>query len=91
MSGGTDAVLRSEIRSFQLSTRNLLWISGLLDEIEKSVGPDHAEVFNRIRREGFSATGSMTLNGTPLSYSDLLPLLELLRQNAGAVTQVELE
>jgi len=91
VSGGTDAVLRSEIRSFQLSTRNVLWISGLLDEIEKSVGPNHAEVFNRIRREGFSATGSIIMNGTPISYSDLLPLLESFRENADAVTQVEVE
>jgi hypothetical protein len=91
IAGGTDAVLRSEIRSFRLSTRNVLWISGLLDEIEKSVGPTYTEVFNRIRREGFSATGSITLNGTPISYSDLLPLLELFRQESDAVTQVELE
>ncbi len=91
ISGGSEAVLRSELRSFRLSTRNALWISGLLEEIEAAVGPSHAEVFSRIRREGFSATGSISLNGTPIPYSDLLPVLELFRQKNDAVTQVELQ
>jgi hypothetical protein len=91
ISGGTDAVLKSELRTFRLSTRNAPWISGLLEEIEAAVGPNHTDIFSSIRREGFSANGIISLNGTPISYSDLLPVLELLRQEQNAVTQVELE
>jgi hypothetical protein len=91
ISGGTDAVLRSELRSFQLSTRNALWVSGLLEEIEAAVGPGYADVFTRIRREGLTANGSISLNGTSIPYSELLPLLDLFRQKSTAVTKVELE
>jgi hypothetical protein len=91
ISGGTEATLRSELRTFRLSTRNALWISGLLEEIEAAVGPSYTDVFAKIRREGLAANGSIMLNGTPIPYSDLLPLLDLFRQKSTAVTKVELE
>lgn len=91
ISGGGDAVLRSELRTFRVSTRNAPWISGILAEIEQAVGPDHAEVFNRIRREGLTTDGTMSLNGTLIAYNDLVRLLERLREKPGSVRSVVIE
>jgi len=91
VSGGGDALLRSELWTFRVSTRNAPWVSGILAEIEQAVGPDFAEVFNRIRREGLTADGTMSLNGTPIAYNELVRLLEHLREKQGSVKSVTIE
>jgi len=91
VSGGGDAVIRSDIRMFRVGTNNAVWVSGLLDEIEKAIGPDYVDVFNGIRREGLTTNGTMSLNGNPITYTDLLHLLDHFREDQGSVKSVEVE
>jgi hypothetical protein len=90
-SGGTDISVRSQIRSFTVSPRGIGSLSSLLEELERALGPEYRALFDQIRSSGLSPTGSMRLNGTSISRTDLSRLLNTLRTNPGAVSSVNLE
>jgi hypothetical protein len=91
VSGGTETMLRSEIRSFRVSTQGPGGISEILAQLESALGPAYKGVFDRIRAEGLTPEGTMYINGTSVSQSDLLNLISRFQQNPNAVNSVELE
>ncbi len=89
--GGTDLRLRSELRSFTVSatpTRSLQWI---LQDLEGALPAKYKPVFDQIRSQNLSPTGTYRLNGSPISVTDLLKVLNDLRANPEAVGIVNLE
>lgn len=91
-SGGTGSTYKSPIRSFTISDNGLAGPApSLLDELERTLGPQYRTVFDQIRSEGLSATGVMKLNGMPISRSELLAILNALRTAPGAVSSAVLE
>jgi len=92
VSGGSEVPIKSEIRSFRVplpggATSNL----GFLEELEKALGPRHRGVFDAIRAQGLFPDGGITRNGSTISQSDLLQLINLFRSDPDAVSSVELE
>jgi hypothetical protein len=92
IAGGAQSLIRSEIRSFQVSLPGAS-VQGysLLEELEGALGPQHKAVFDRLRAEGFVPEGTMSVNRSQISQSELFRLLNLFRSNPDAVIQVELE
>jgi hypothetical protein len=89
--GGTDLRLRSELRSFTVSstqTGSLLWI---LQDLEGALPAKYKPVFDQIRAQGLSPSGTYRLNGSPISVTDLLKVLNDLRANPESVGIVNLE
>jgi len=91
VSGGSEVSLKSEIRSFTVSSGQTSWDLGMLTELEGAIGPNHKAVFDQIRAEGLSPEGGMYLNGSAISPGDLLRLINLFRQNPDAVSTVGIE
>jgi hypothetical protein len=91
LSGGSEASLRSELRSFTVSSGPSAWDPGILAELERALGSSHKAVFDRIRAEGLSPDGGIFLNGSAISPGDLLRLISIFRQNPDAVGSVGIE
>jgi hypothetical protein len=92
VSGGSEVALKSEIRSFRIPLPGApAWNSSILEELEAALGPRYKSVFDRIRSEGLSPAGGISLNGSTISQSDLSRLLNLFRSNPDAVSLVEIE
>ncbi len=81
IAGGSDAVVKSEIRSFTVSSAS----SGqslddaLLRQLEEILGPKYKGVFDQIRAGQFKLTGKFSNNNLPVSQGEVLNLLNQLR------------
>jgi hypothetical protein len=91
--GGTQAVIKSALRSFTVAqqTTATAMVPGVLDELERALGPRYQTLFDQIRAGGLTETGILTLNGTGLSNADLQRILAYLRANSEVVTNASLE
>lgn len=89
-SGGTQAALKSELRSFVVAGNAGASVSSLLEELERTF-PQYQSLFDQIRAQGLSPSGSIRLNGSAISVGDLMALLNRLRLDPGAVTTLELQ
>jgi hypothetical protein len=58
--------------------------SPILRQLEELFGTRYPQIFEAIRDGGFSPSGSFILNGAPISQSDLLNMLNQLREKADA-------
>jgi hypothetical protein len=91
-SGGTSIGTRSPLRYFRVAEQGATQsVSSLLDELERALGPNYKGVFDQIRADGLSPSGTMRLNGATLSTSDLQQLLNQIRRNPDLVSSVVLE
>jgi hypothetical protein len=89
--GGVPRTFRSPLRSFTVSTGSAGLSPSLLDELERALGPRYQGVIDQLRAEGFSPSGTMRLNGSPISTTELMNILGVLRGNPDAVTSVVIE
>ena len=89
-SGGSDRIIRSQPRSFTVSSKGL-GLSDLLADLEQALGTKYKGVFTQIRAAGFSPAGGPRLNGATLSKADLAKLLNMLRSNPEKIATVVLE
>jgi len=89
--GGTDQVLRSDLRSFIVTTNGAGSLAAILDDLERALDPKYKPVFDQIRAGGFSPSGIFRLNGTPISPADLQNLINQLRTNPDAVLSVGIQ
>jgi hypothetical protein len=94
-SGGSDEEITSQLRSFTIS-RNAGVGAGnsalsLLDELERALGPQYAPLFDQLRKEGFSATGDIRVDGSAISSLDLLQILNRFRTRPESVLSVRVE
>jgi hypothetical protein len=89
--GGTNLELRSALRSFTISTTSTASLAWLLQDLERSLPPVYKPVFDQIRAQNLSPTGSYRLNGSPISLTELLRVLNEIRANPEAVGAVNLE
>jgi len=83
--GGTQAGMRSEIRSFTVSGRGAAGGSWL-DQVEQSLGARYKGLFDQIRVEGLTPTGTIRLNGTTITTAELLRVLNQIRSNPDAAS-----
>ncbi len=83
--GGTEHIFRSELRSFTVVSARLT-TSDLLDQLEQALGPKYRGLFDQIRAEGLTPSNAVRLNGSPISTTDLLRLLNQLRSNPDAAS-----
>lgn len=90
ITGGTTAVLKSSLRSFTVASTEAQTMSSILDELARIL-PQYRSLFDEIKVQGFTTAGTLRLNGSIISVSDLQRLLNKLRLNPDAVTSVELE
>jgi hypothetical protein len=88
LTGGGEATTRSELRSFTVASGGGSNISLLLSQLERALGPKYRSLFDTIRAEELSPTGSIRLNGSSISVSDLLGLLTQIQNNPDAVSAV---
>lgn len=91
VAGGTSLQLRSQPRSFTVSTSRRNSIAWLLQELESALPTTWKPVFDRIRAEGLSPSGTFRFNGSPISITDLLKVLNDIRSNPESVSAVNLE
>ncbi len=89
--GGTNNELKSQLRSFTVSTARSTDLSWILQELESSLPPNWKPVFDQIRSQNLSPTGTIRLNGSPISIGDLLKVLGDIRTNPEAVSSVDFE
>jgi hypothetical protein len=89
--GGTDLKLRSELRSFAVSTTRKSSLAWLLADLEGALPPTYKPVFDQIRAQNLSPSGTFRLNGSPISLADLLRVLNDLRANPESIGLVNLE
>ena len=83
--GGTEHIFRSELRSFTVASSRVA-TSDLLDQLEQALGSKYRGLFDQIRAEGLTPSSAFRLNGTPVSATDLLRVLNQLRNNPDAVS-----
>jgi hypothetical protein len=89
--GGTNNELKSQLRSFTISTSRSTNLSWILQELESSLPPNWKPVFEQIRSQNLSPTGTIRLNGSPISIGDLLKVLSDFRTNPETVSSVDFE
>jgi hypothetical protein len=89
--GGSTRTLRSPLRAFTVVTGPAGLSPSLLDELERALGPRYQSVFDRIRSEGLTSTGTIRLNGTIITVGELVSILNTLRTTPDAVSTVELD
>jgi len=91
MTGGTSQSIRSELRSFTVSSAGASSFMTYLDDLERALDPKYKPIFDRIRAEGLLATGTIKLNGNPISTVELLKIIQQLRANPDGVLSVGLD
>ncbi len=89
--GGAETVIRSTLRSFTVANAGVASLPSLLDELERALDPKYKPVFDQLRAEGMSPTGTIRLNGSPVSQGDLLRLISVLRSDPESVLSVRVE
>jgi hypothetical protein len=87
--GGVARKFRSPLRSFTVSDGSTL--PSLLDELERALGPQYQGLIDQLRAEGMSPSGTLRLNGSPITNTELMNILGILRANPDAVTSVVIE
>jgi hypothetical protein len=79
--GGTDLEISSPIGEFTVSASGQgTTDDALLDQLEQLLGSRYHDLFAQIRQGGFKLTGNFTLNNSTLTQSQLLDLLNQLRE-----------
>ena len=91
VAGGPGTALKSGLRSFTVARAGIPTTTSVIDELERLLNRKYKPVFDQIRSEGLSYSGTVRLNGSPIGSADLLQLLNQLRANPDAVTAVVLE
>lgn len=91
VAGGTNLELRSGLRSFSVSTTRKQSLSWILQELESALPPSYKAVFDQIRAQSLSPTGTFRLNGSPISITDLLNVLNDIRSSPEFVGSVNVE
>jgi hypothetical protein len=90
--GGGSEEVRSALRSFTISPNGgYSSLSSLLEELERALGPRYQTVFDKIREEGLSSTGSLQLNGLPITAEQLQQIVEQIRTKPEAIRSVRVE
>lgn len=89
--GGTDLELRSALRSFSVSTQRRSSLDWLLQELEDALPPSYKPVFDQIRAQDLSPSGTFRFNGSPISLADLLNALNDIRSSPESVSSVIVE
>ncbi len=82
--GGKSTLLKSSLRSFTVEAGPSA-ASSLLDEVESSLDPKFKPVFDQIRAEGLTPTGTVRVNGAAIQITELLEILKYLRTHPDAV------
>ena len=82
--GGKSTLLKSPLRSFTVEAGPSA-ASSLLDEVESSLDPKYKPLFDQIRAEGLTPTGTMRVNGAAIQVNELLEILKYLRMHPDAV------
>jgi hypothetical protein len=87
--GGVQGGFRSALRSFTVATTGSAALSpSLLDELARVLGPRYEGLIDQLRNQGFSPSGTVRLNGSPVTNAELMNILGYLRGNPDAVTLV---
>jgi hypothetical protein len=89
--GGTNLPIRSELRSFTVSSVGVASFMTYLDDLERALDPKYKPIFDQIHADGLTATGMIKLNGNPISTEELLRIIQQLRANPDGVLSVGLE
>jgi hypothetical protein len=90
VTGGVSVSRKSTLRSFTVSTAGTQSFNSLLDDLARAL-PQYQTTFEDLKAQGFSSSGTIRLNGSTVSITDLQRLLNRLRQNPDAVSTVEIE
>jgi hypothetical protein len=90
-SGGSDIVLKSPLRSFTVASTGTPALGAFLDELERALDPKYRPLFDQIRTEGLSPSGTMRINGSLITTSELMRLISRLRANPGSVLTVTVD
>lgn len=90
--GGGSQDIRSTLRSFKVSQAGgYASLESLLDDLERTLGPKYKTVFDQIREAEFTSTGTLQLNGAPITADQLRELLQQMRANPEIVRSVRVE
>lgn len=89
--GGATSSFRSPLRSFFVTEGPAALAPSLLDELARALGPRYQGMINQLRSQGLSPSGTVRLNGSPISTMEMMNILGVLRTNPDAVTTVVIE
>ena len=91
VSGGSDVILRSPLRSFTVASTGQEVTQSLLDELERTLDPKYKYLFDELRSEEMTMSGTIRVDGTPIPMSELLRLLSRFRSHPQGVENVTIE
>ena len=91
VSGGTQQPIRSPLWSFSVASGSSQADRTLLELLEQSLDPQYRQLFDQLREQGFTATGTMRLDDNPVSRIDFMRLLNAFRANPAGVLSVRVE
>ena len=84
--GGSDTEVPSPIWLFTVSSSNqVTGTDPILNQLEEMLGQRYPAIFKQIHDGGFTLTGRFELNNTTLNRSELLDLLNRLRENTDGI------
>ncbi|MEK9137448.1 MAG: hypothetical protein AAB393_10030, partial [Bacteroidota bacterium] len=89
-SGGTQVGRKSTLRSFTVTSNGGASFASILDELSRAL-PQYQALFDELRAQGFTTASTVRFNGSAVSLSEVLRLVNTLRQNPDAVSSVEIE
>jgi hypothetical protein len=91
VSGGSDVVLRSPLRSFTVASTGQSMVQSFLDDLERTLDPKYKYIFDELRSDGMTMSGTIRIDGTPIPMSELLRLLSRFRSHPQGVENVIIE
>lgn len=91
VSGGSDQLLKSPLRSFTVASTGQPAAQNFLDDLERTLDPKYKFIFDELRAEGMNLSGMIRLDGTPIPMSELLRLLSKFRSHPQGVENVTVE
>jgi hypothetical protein len=91
VSGGSDQVLKSPLRSFTVASTGQPAAVNFLDDLERTLDPKYKPIFDQLRAEEMTLSGTIRLDGTPIPLSELLRLLSKFRSHPQGVENVTVE
>ncbi len=91
-SGNPSGSFKSPYRSFTVSAGGgNAAMQSLLDELERVLGPKHKALFDRIRSEALSPTGTLRVDGATITTTELVKLIDRFRSAPAGVINVDIE
>jgi len=91
ISGGTERLIRSDLRSFTVGSGAEPSGYSLLDLLEQALDAKYRPLFDKLREDGLAPAGTIRLDGTPVSVPEFMQIVNELRNRPESVLSLRVE